>query len=138
MHYDRIHVKQGKSMPRKRKYMEPAGKGGPSIALPPSNLKQGEPVRVRTRRSDHVHSQPVAFFCDGEESLQKLGCTQDFGWNQKPQCSRIFQDMCASLPLKHKLSIGEINLTSVGIQARRQVVENVRISFTKLPLRLYP
>jgi hypothetical protein len=51
MHFDRIHVKQGKSMPRKRKYMDPAGStAGEASALPPSTQTQPEPRCSRTRR----------------------------------------------------------------------------------------
>lgn len=51
MHFDRIHVKQGKSMPRKRKYMEPAGStAGEAAALPPSTQTQPDLRFPRTRR----------------------------------------------------------------------------------------
>jgi len=44
MHYQRIHVNQGKSMPRKRKYMQPAGTmAGEASALPPQHVQQPEP-----------------------------------------------------------------------------------------------
>ena len=51
MHFERIHVKQGKSMPRKRKYMEPAGStAGEAGALPPPTHKQPDVRHSRVRR----------------------------------------------------------------------------------------
>ncbi|KAJ1487901.1 hypothetical protein T484DRAFT_1888271, partial [Baffinella frigidus] len=49
MHYERIHVNNGKSMPRKRKYMDPSG-GAPSTVPPPSSVQQPEPKQPRVRQ----------------------------------------------------------------------------------------
>ena len=61
MHYQRIHVNQGKSMPRKRKYMEPAGSvAGEASALPPQHVQQPEPKYSRVRQPGDKWLKTVA------------------------------------------------------------------------------
>ena len=57
----RMRVNQGKSMPRKRKYMEPAGsRAGEAAALPPQHVQQPEPKYSRTRQPGDKWLKTVA------------------------------------------------------------------------------
>ena len=62
MHYQRIHLNNGKSMPRKRKYMEPAGNvmAGEAASLPPQHVQQPQPKYTRTRQPGDKWLKTVA------------------------------------------------------------------------------